>query len=517
MNMRRIVCFGLLILMLASASLYAKKIGIALSGGGARGFAQIGILKVLEENGIHPDYISGTSIGAVVGALYALGYTSSEIEALALSINWQEIFDDKYQRKDLYIGQKRWTPYGNTSLELNDRWQPQLPQSVFSANDVNLELFRLFAASCVYTDFADFPIPFSCIATNLLSGEELVFGTGSLMQAVKASMSIPSIMKPLELNDSLFIDGGITQNLPVSQVRAMGADLVIAMKTNTGLRPHEKINNLFQVYDQSINIGITRNVNVSLEDADFIFAPELEGYNASNFRSIKQIIDAGEAYARSMLVDLLAFVEEHDIQLHTHNKLLKPNALHTICIKEIAVVGNQDISSTKIKEYLDISENRHYSLSTLVRKSRVAWNLQLFHYIYPVLEPVENGFRLIIHVKERERKNLAPNIYYSSEDNLVAGIVLSLQNYLARNSQLLTEIKIGGKNELNIDYVRNFGDYWGIYYRLFPYVNEKTLFLYENHNKIMSMGSLETGFTAGLGMFAGRLAVLESYGFHYHT
>ena len=152
--MRVWLCIGL-VLWISLAS--ATGIGYAFSGGGARGFAHIGILKVLEEQGLRPDYISGTSIGAVIGALYAMGHTAAEIESLAVSVNWQELLNDKHIRRDVYLGQKRWPEYGNVVFELNDKWMPQLPTSVYRINDINLELFRLFASASDFDDFSRLP------------------------------------------------------------------------------------------------------------------------------------------------------------------------------------------------------------------------------------------------------------------------------------------------------------------------------------------------------------------------
>ena len=149
--------YVLLLLFCLLNFLAGEKLGYALSGGGARGFAHIGVLKVLEEEGIHPDYIAGTSIGAVIGALYAMGYSARELEEICLNLDWKQLTSDAQQRKDLYIGQKRWAPYGNAVFELNDSWVPQLPSAVYIGNNLNLELFKLTASASQIKDFSEFP------------------------------------------------------------------------------------------------------------------------------------------------------------------------------------------------------------------------------------------------------------------------------------------------------------------------------------------------------------------------
>ncbi|HOA29380.1 MAG TPA: patatin-like phospholipase family protein, partial [Candidatus Cloacimonadota bacterium] len=225
----------------------AKGVGYALSGGGARGFAHIGVLKVLEEEGLKPDYISGTSIGAIIGALYAMGYNAAQIESLSLEIDWKQIFNSRHSRKDLYIGQKRWAPYGIITFELKDNFSPRLPSGVYNVNNVNLKLFELYAAASTVKDFRDLQIPFSCIATNLVTGKPKVFTEGSIMQALRASMSIPSILEPFEIDGDIYVDGGIAQNMPITMAQDMGADSVVGIKVNSSLRNQDQLHNLIDV------------------------------------------------------------------------------------------------------------------------------------------------------------------------------------------------------------------------------------------------------------------------------
>ncbi|MGC9362900.1 MAG: patatin-like phospholipase family protein, partial [Candidatus Syntrophosphaera sp.] len=180
--------------MLFFAPLDAKGLGYALSGGGARGFAQIGILKVLEEEGVYPDQISGTSMGAVIGSLYAMGHSAVEIEQILLSLDINDLMLDRYEREDIYIGQKRWPQYGNITLYMGSDWIPRLPSSLYVGNKLNLTLARLAFSASNCRDFTELPIPFTSVATDLVSGDPVIFDGGSLMQAVRASVSVPSMM-----------------------------------------------------------------------------------------------------------------------------------------------------------------------------------------------------------------------------------------------------------------------------------------------------------------------------------
>lgn len=507
-----------LLALLSFSALHSAGIGYAFSGGGARGYAHIGILKVLEENGIKPDYISGTSIGALVGGLYAMGYSAAEIEDIALKLDFDTLFDDSFRRGDLYIGQKRWGPYGNVVLELDDRWSPRFPSGVIAGNNVNLIMAEIYAPASGTTDFSALPVPFACVATNLVNGDEVVFRSGSLMQAIRASISIPSLVRPFDIGADTFIDGGISQNLPLSQVRAMGADAVIGMKVNSSLRGADRLVNLVDVLDQTINIGMTRNVNQSISDCELLLQPLLEQFSASDYHRVAEIIAAGELYARENLDKILAFkgmYSDPGSAATPAPKLILPDAYH---ITRIDCEGNLSVSDAKVIEYLALEPGQSYSIKRIVAACRAAWNSQAFHTVYPVLRPGADGYVLEVNVRERERRLLALNFTYSTEEALNAGSVLALNNLLMKNSTLLASLTLGGRTELNLDYVKNFGELWGAYFRLFPYLTEQKRYYYDSEfHKVASANALEYGFTAGVGIFANRLAIGEAFLYSFQT
>ncbi|MCK9309447.1 MAG: patatin-like phospholipase family protein [Candidatus Cloacimonetes bacterium] len=515
-NLKALLCA--LFLFASLAVLNAQKIGYALSGGGARGFAHIGVLKVLEEEGIKPDYIAGSSIGAIIGALSAMGYSAAEIEDLCLAMNWEYLTQDIHLREDLYIGQKRWAPYGNAVFELSDTWVPRLPSSVYVGNRINLELFKLFAPASQVSSFDDLDIPFACNATNLINGKAKSFRSGSLMQALRASMSIPSLVKPFDIDGNIYIDGGVSQNLPGELLHEMGADVVIGCKVNSSLRSSEQLHNLIEVLDQTINIGITRNLNDHLDFIDLLIEPELDDFTATDFKLVPQIIAAGEKSTRDHLDVIKAYYTKLKAEYRDSIRTTEPPSsrfnrqLDTFNIVSVQVHGNKYLSAAKVHEYTELRIGREYSTSEIYKGCRTAWNSQAFSTIYPVLERLTDAnYILHVYVKEKERKQLAINLTYNSEDKLSAGVVVELNNSLLKNSKLLTEVKLGGKNELNIDYVKNFGEEWGAYYRIFPYVNEKTFYNYKDHHKTDSVNSLEWGITTGLGVFAKDILIGEFF------
>lgn len=514
--MKRLILF--LIFCSLSKLTFATGIGYALSGGGARGFAHIGILKVLEEEGLAPHYISGTSIGAVIGAFYAMGYNAAQIESLAISIDWNGLLKDHIPRRDLYVGQKRWAPYGNTMLELDEKWNPKLPTSLYKANNLNLTLFELYAPSSHIRDFSQLDIPFSCVATDLHIGQGKEFVSGSLWQAVRASLSVPSLILPFKVGDRVYIDGGIAQNLPIAEAKALGADLVVGIKVNSSLREEEKLDSIIDILDQTINIGISRNLNENLDDCDLLLEPELNPYSSQDFKYASEIIAIGENYARTRLTEIREFMRLKGVPRNSQIAY-KAFPEHKYRVKQLEVSGNKRISFAKIREYLGLKIPGIYSAKEIADAARRALNSQYFNVLYPELIPeAEGDYTLKIILQEKQAKSLTLNIAYNDEEKLTAGVVLNIDNILLKNSRILAQAILGGKNELNIDYVKNFGDLWGIYYRLFPYINEKTLYAYnEDHYQVNSSKSLEWGATAGLGVFSAHNIIVEAYLYYSNT
>jgi len=508
----------ILLLLLASIGLDAAGLGYALSGGGARGFAHIGILKVLEEQGVYPDQISGTSIGAIVGAGYAMGYSASELERLLLDLDIMSLLDDRYERQNLYIGQKRWPSHGNLTLNMGQDWWPRLPSSIFIANRLNLAFSVLASPAAPYREFSQFPVPYSCVATDLGSGEMMVFSQGSLMQAMRASMSVPSLVKPFSLGGRYYIDGGVSQNLPIPQARELGADAVIGFKVNTDLRDAEKLNDVIDIIDQTISIGMSQNIRANLGDCDLLLEPDLDEWVNTRFGDAAELIAVGEAYARANLDRITAFRDSLLAAGHVFKRPGRLPDLGNVRIQAIATIGNRHVSRAKIVEYLGLEAGSSYTPRQIAEACHAAWNSQAFEHIYPVLIPGDGGFMLEVHVRERERRFLTLNLAYTSEEELNVQSTLTLNNLILKNSKLLAGITLGGRTEVNLDYVKNFGEFWGSYFRIYPWLSENSLYLYDaDHYKIGKVRKLEFGIAPGIGVFAHKLAIAEAFAYSYRT
>ncbi len=500
-----------LIIIVFVISLSAEeKVGLALSGGGSRGLAHIGILKVFDELNIKIDYIAGTSMGAVVGGLYAMGYSAVEIEEIIINTDFENIFDETVSREDLYIGEKRWLPYANYYFDLDEKFRPGLPEALFSGSKLINKLFDLTYAASQINDFNDLPIPYKCVATNILTGEMKVFDKGNLHEVMRASMSAPSILEPMKLDDELYIDGGIRANLPAEIVQGMGADVIIGLQLSSELRDKGNLDNLIKVLDQTINFSMTDNVKRSIDLCDILIKPDICEIPNYNFKNIKEIINLGESAAREHIEELSKLPKSEGRDLIT-----MPERINFV---KISVEGNEHLSNAKIKEYVGIEKFEYYTKNEIIRAIIRAQNSQYFKYIYPVIEYINEEYELKLMVKERNRKRLGLAVSSNTDQEAVVGLTLELNNYLQHNSKLLANAQIGDKNELNVDYVKNFGKHLGIYFRAFPYAKEQNIYSYgEDHTKTNSVYSVEYGATTGIGIYVKNSIIAELYGYGFNS
>ncbi|MBN2828805.1 MAG: patatin-like phospholipase family protein, partial [Candidatus Cloacimonetes bacterium] len=482
------------------------KTGIALSGGGARGYAHIGVLKVFDEIGLKPDCLVGTSIGSLIGALYANGYSAIDIEQLALKGELDLTSDDKIPRDQTHIMRKHWAPFGNVRVPLNNYFLPEIPSGLIYGQILQMRLFKLFYPGREYASFDELPIPYRCVATNFTTGEITVFDSGSLSEVCRASLNTPSILEPFQYMGELYVDGGLLQNLPCQTVKDMGVDFVIGVKVNSPLRSNPSDNNFVQNFDQALNIAITENVKNSISCCDLLIEPELDGFTNTDFDKIKEIIDLGELEARKHIKLLTKLKQSHEREPVTFKAAFTNSP--KISFDKINVKGNNGFTRLQIREFLQLHNDTVYSENDIEMAFNKTFNTGLFEYIYPVFSGTDPS-TLSVYLKEKPQKNISLNLSYNDYDNLSAGIIFDFTNYLVKNSQLLLEIELGGRNEVQADFIKNYGRYSGLYTRIFPYYEESKIYTYdEDYLRTNSYRAKEYGVTTGIGIYAGQLFII---------
>lgn len=280
-------------------------VGLVLSGGGARGFAHAGVLKVLETLGVRIDVVTGTSMGSMVGGAYAAGYTAEEIERIVLSVDWDQMLAVRPERELLPWRRKAEDFQGLSSaaIEITADGRARLPKAIVPSQELDIFLMRHTGIVSMVEDLSYLSIPFAASATDLITGERIVMQKNcTLGTAMRASMSVPGAFAPLNVGDHMLVDGGLVDNLPVELAREMGADVIIAVNVGTPLSGRDELQSVVGVMAQMVNILTEQNVRRSIRslgDRDILITPDLTGLSSTDFKKSADIIRAGETAAQT--------------------------------------------------------------------------------------------------------------------------------------------------------------------------------------------------------------------------
>lgn len=280
-------------LLLLSQVQSKSKVGLVLSGGGAKGFAHIGVLKVLEEAGVKIDYIGGTSMGSVVGGLYASGYNATQIDSIFQSTNFNELINDFIPRSSKNFYEKRNDELYALVLPF-DKFKIGIPEAL-SKGMYNFNLLSRLTRNVRHIrDFNQLPIPFLCIGSNIETGTQVILDRGNLAQAMIASSAFPSLFSPVEIDGELLVDGGVTNNYPIDEIRKLGADIIIGVDVQDDLRDRNSLKDATKILVQITNLHSIEKMKSNIEKTDIYIKPDIKDYGVISFDKGKEIIKKGE-------------------------------------------------------------------------------------------------------------------------------------------------------------------------------------------------------------------------------
>lgn len=300
----------------APAESARPRIGLVLGGGGARGAAHIGVLQVLEEHRIPVDSVAGTSMGALVGGMYATGQSPVEMEATMRAIDWGRLFRDAADRAERPMRRKRddIANLGNAELGFRDR-RLALPRGALQGHRLLLWLRRQTLSVAGVDDFGELPLPFAAVATDIVSGERVVLRGGDLALAMRASMAVPGVFAPIRVNDRLMVDGGVVENVPVRVARELGAERLIVVDVGAPLLREEQLGSLLSVTVQMISVLMKQEsdrILSELHPEDVLIRPELGEFSSADFENSLSTIAIGRAAAEAALPALLPLALDED-------------------------------------------------------------------------------------------------------------------------------------------------------------------------------------------------------------
>jgi NTE family protein len=276
------------------------KVGLVLSGGGAKGFAHIGVLKVLEEAGVRVDYIGGTSMGAIIGALYASGYSARELDSIVRQYNFTELMQDYLPRRSKSIYQKENTEKYALTLPIS-QGNVGLPKALSKGQNVFNLLSKLTEHVHDIDDFSKLPIPFFCIATDLENGQQVLLEKGFLPEAIKASGAFPSLLDPVEIDDKILVDGAIANNFPVDEMLKKDVDIIIGVDVQDKLETKENLNSAPKILMQIVSFQMYDDIEKKRNNVDSYMHPDISNYSVVSFDQVNEIIEKGEVVAKKQL------------------------------------------------------------------------------------------------------------------------------------------------------------------------------------------------------------------------
>jgi len=343
------------------------QIGLVLEGGAALGLAHIGVLQWLEEHRIPISYVAGTSMGGLVGGIYATGNSPAEIRQLVDSIDWNDVLRGQIPYQDLSLRRKEDAEEYPNGLEFGIKDGIRFPEGFNSGHQVGLILDRIALPYSEVKNFDELPIPFACVGTDLVSKKKRVFQDGSLAQALRATMSLPGIFTPVRTGDSVYVDGGLLDNLPVDVAQQMGADLIIAVHLQSKpLEPAEPLSSV-SVLSRSISVMIAANELQSMQKADILISVPLAEYSGADYKKNEAIIRAGYEAAASKAAILSAFsVDEASWQSYLARRNARRKGVPTP--QFIEVVGTKPMLAKEIEHKLAGNVGKPIDTTTLERQ-----------------------------------------------------------------------------------------------------------------------------------------------------
>ncbi|HEY7574321.1 MAG TPA: patatin-like phospholipase family protein, partial [Thermoanaerobaculia bacterium] len=342
------------------------RIGLALGGGGARGAAHIGVLKVLEELRIPVDYIAGTSMGSVVGGLYCVGYSPERLNQIIAKVDWANLFVDSAPRRDIAYRQKENDYFVPPGVTLGLARGISLPAGLVAGRKLSFLLNTLTLPAVSVENFEKLSIPFNAVAADARTGLPVVLSEGSLARAIRASMAIPVVFTPVRIGNHLLIDGGEAENLPVQTVRAMGAEFVIAVDVASSSEiPEEAPQSVAEMLGRVIDLPLLRNTMESRKLANLVITPDLKGLSSGDFAKATEIVPRGTAAAeaaREKLSHLSVSEEEYAEWRKTHRA---PPDETPPMLDAVVVDPIPDFDSRRIERIIASRPNLPFNASVL--------------------------------------------------------------------------------------------------------------------------------------------------------
>ena len=409
---------------------HRKKVGVVLSGGGAKGMAHIGVLKVIEKAGIPIDYVVGTSMGSIIGGLYSIGYSPEQLDSMVRRQDWTFLLSDKIPRSEQNLSERD----ASQKYVFSIPFGKGVKAEVFGGLIRGQNLANLFSELTIgYHDSINFnklPIPFACVSENIVNGNEVNFHEGVLATAMRASMAIPGVFTPVRLDSMVLVDGGVVNNYPVNVARAMGADLIIGVDVQSELKPAGELNSAGAILGQLVNLMGQDLYKKNLKETTTYIKVNVEGYSAASFTpsAIDTLIMRGEEAAMAQDSALMALKSQLGLD-STYMPQPIPSYPYSperkVYVKEITFDGLDEKDKKWLLKRCDLKENSEISIRRIEEATAIlSANLGYSGATYNLPEAPGGGYNLNYTLSKKYENKLNVGIRFDSEE--IASLLINV-------------------------------------------------------------------------------------------
>lgn len=426
-------------------------VGLVLSGGGALGIAHIGIIEAIEEAGLRIDYITGTSMGSLVGGLYSIGYTSEQLVNIVESNNFMELFTESRNRRNISNYERLIEGRTIVSFPIS-KSKIDLPLSILTGQNVYTFLSRLTWNVHGTESFDNFPIPFRAVGTDLETGEAVVFDSGYLPDALRASISIPSLFTPHEIDGKLLVDGGLVRNLPVQDAIEMGANYVIAVDVSSPLMLRDSLRSIASVLNQTVQFRIQDNVTKQKKLANYVIeVDELRPYNAADFDNPRGILNAGREAAKKHIE---SFKELASKQKRPPQPRSGVGDFGSLPINDVIISGNNIYNDEFILQQLEFTPGVSLNSTIIEEKVSKLYSSQYINNVTYRIVPDEDYYYIMyINIEENTMDEFKVGLRYETDTQASILLESNFQNLLHDGSISRLEARLGDRINFTADHV----------------------------------------------------------------
>lgn len=456
------------------------RVGLTLSGGGAKGLAHIGILKAIDSAGLKIDYITGTSMGAIVGALYASGYSGNDIERLRKDIDFDVLFSNNVALKTLSMEEK--DQYSRFAIELpfiNNKIR--LTTGVITGQELNMKFSELFFHVHNVRDFSKLKIPFKCMATDLETGDLIVMDTGNIITALRATMAIPSVFSAVTRDNKKLVDGGLVRNFPVKNVKEMGADIVIGSNVTTGLSKIDKIKSPVDVLLQMAFFREAADFKEQLPLTDIYIHMPMEEYNTGSFGSAPEIMDIG--------------IETGKKYYPVFKRLADSlNAIKPVTITEEPVITDKKVFITRYQvnglrktkppfffHLMNFDDHKWYTAAQINKSTRRAIGSRYYRSIgYELESESDDTAKIVFTAEEYPSTHLKAGLYYTRFRGINVNANITTRDFIIPNSRSMVSASIGESTQIEAEHFQYLGRIKNFAFNVGFRLDNQTINTYDN-------------------------------------